>query len=203
MSSRAIAKQHTQRTKGTGRWVLKHEKYESWLVDGGVLWIRGRAGCGKTMLMDFVLSEELRNCQGSDVVVLSFFFHHGSGGLHQSSRGLYRALLHQVLSLDEELPSRFASKTNCQQRSNNGGPLGEGSSWHEEELRCLCEEAVKHLAEKRQDLRIYVDAIDENCEGDAKGLINWFRDMPRPLNGASIFASLPGRSCSKMSTTIS
>ena len=51
---------HRDGATGSGEWVLDHEQYKAWVVEGGVLWAQGRVGAGRTMLMDFLVAEQQR-----------------------------------------------------------------------------------------------------------------------------------------------
>ena len=60
-----------ERAEGTCEWIYEHKQNESWLSRGGILWIQGRAGSGKSTLMNrMVILEEHK----AGAIVLSFFF---------------------------------------------------------------------------------------------------------------------------------
>ncbi|KAJ3833399.1 hypothetical protein F5878DRAFT_632818, partial [Lentinula raphanica] len=40
-----------KRAPGTGQWILKDPVYLKWREQGGILWLQGQAGSGKTFLM--------------------------------------------------------------------------------------------------------------------------------------------------------
>ena len=62
----------------TCRWLLKSEQYLNWLDTAkvsehhGFLWIKGKAGTGKSTLMKFALVNARKTMK--DHIVLSFFF---------------------------------------------------------------------------------------------------------------------------------
>ncbi|KAE9408023.1 hypothetical protein BT96DRAFT_59180 [Gymnopus androsaceus JB14] len=40
-----------KKAEGTGEWILNHMQYIKWIEEtGGILWIQGKAGSGKTVL---------------------------------------------------------------------------------------------------------------------------------------------------------
>ncbi|KAE9386628.1 hypothetical protein BT96DRAFT_514606 [Gymnopus androsaceus JB14] len=39
-----------KKTAGTGSWIIEHPKYIEWDNNGGLLWIQGKAGTGKTVI---------------------------------------------------------------------------------------------------------------------------------------------------------
>ncbi|KAE9393572.1 hypothetical protein BT96DRAFT_923980 [Gymnopus androsaceus JB14] len=40
-----------KRVEGTGEWILNHPEYVEWKQNPGILWIQGKAGSGKTILL--------------------------------------------------------------------------------------------------------------------------------------------------------
>lgn len=84
----------------TCTWFLENEKYRQWLnlqnVDDhhGFLWIKGKPGSGKSILMKF-LEEKTRLSVAKDPnrLFASFFFYAPGEDLEKSTLGLYRSLL--------------------------------------------------------------------------------------------------------------
>ncbi|KAM0712943.1 hypothetical protein Q7P35_000394 [Cladosporium inversicolor] len=84
------------------RWLLDRVVYMRWQDVGalseyhGFLWIKGKAGAGKSTLMKFAFNnaEETRSERQT---VISFFFNARGAPLERSLVGMYRALLYQVL----------------------------------------------------------------------------------------------------------
>ena len=117
MKSLAFKTMHQRREdtrdafQGTYEWIFKprHETrnlwsdFVQWLQQGeDIYWINGKAGSGKSTLMNFIWNHEsyvenLKPWAGTNKLVIpSFFFHYGSE--EQSSvLGLLRALLFQIL----------------------------------------------------------------------------------------------------------
>ena len=165
------------RTKGTCKWLLDHKEYVTWQKQGGLLWIKGRAGCGKSAMMDFITSDEKTKTLRNGPLITSFFFHAGESDLHESTCGLYRAILHQIFVYDNALLSQFLEETNSRDRGSKGQFSTQAWEWHESVLRTQCSKALIELASKGKRVNVYVDALDENSEGDAKNLVRWFRDI--------------------------
>lgn len=159
---------------GTGHWILDHDNYQAWQAQGGVLWIRGSAGCGKSVLMDFVVTHEQKQCRNSSKVVIPFFFHHADGGLHQSNSGLYRTILYHAFSNDKQALSTLVAQSAYIERRRAQGLIG---TWPERELREHCKAVLQTLASKGRQVLIFSDAMDENGEGDTKRLLKEFRDL--------------------------
>jgi uncharacterized protein (DUF2344 family) len=80
-------------------------KFEEWLTSLELLlWISGKAGSGKSTLIQFLHQEQLKNKLLSDILkdenltVAVFFFVGSSKHVLQKSRqGMLRSLLHQIL----------------------------------------------------------------------------------------------------------
>jgi adenylate kinase family enzyme len=102
--------------KRTFNWALDDQassgKWPSllgWLRDeGGVYWISGKAGSGKSTLMKYLDSDPrtmqaLQTWAGSgDLVVASFYFWNHGALIQRSQEGLFRSILWQIL---DERPS--------------------------------------------------------------------------------------------------
>ncbi|KAI0569986.1 Pfs Nucleoside phosphorylase, partial [Pyrenophora tritici-repentis] len=108
----------------TCRWLLKSEQYLNWLdttkldKHHGFLWIKGKAGTGKSTLMKFALTNARRTMK--DHVLLSFFFNARGEDIEKSTIGTYRSLLLQLL---------------------------EHHQWNAESLKTLLEQAVRALGD--------------------------------------------------------
>ncbi|KAK4937727.1 hypothetical protein LTR66_015162 [Elasticomyces elasticus] len=82
----------TLRHDGTGAWLLEDPVFESWhLGSRRSLWLKGLAGCGKTVLSTTVL-DHLANAKHGPI--LSFFFDFGDTA-KQTFDGMLRSLVFQ------------------------------------------------------------------------------------------------------------
>ena len=161
----------------TCTWLLDREKYTTWLARPyALLWIAGKPGAGKSTLLRHALHES--SCS-NDVVASFFFFGRGSD-LQKSPCGLFRSLLHQLLENMPEMLSDFTSiyRKNCETKQKPGSDC----NCYETELRKFLEKWVLS-ASRTRPIRIYVDALDEACDGVAEELIEYFKkltDRPSP-----------------------
>ncbi|KAM3497874.1 hypothetical protein MY10362_008786 [Beauveria mimosiformis] len=108
---------------GTCRWLLTHSEYTAWAgCCGGLLWIKGNPGSGKSTVLKYIL-EQLRSDRRH--LYLSFFFHGRGSELQRGRLGLFRSLLHQLLHQVPEALSnlletfqhmlqRYGAKLQCQ-----------------------------------------------------------------------------------------
>ena len=109
---------------GTCEWLHRHEIYRNWAAsDRGLLWIKGKPGSGKSILVKYALDNHGAR---DNVIVLSFFFHGRGSKLQRTPLGLFQSLLHQVLKEAPDalydLAARFETK-----RKENGEP---DKGWH-------------------------------------------------------------------------
>ena len=88
-----------------------------WLINGGgIFWITGKAGSGKSTLMKFLSHHKsatqalLRWTDDKDLITADFYFWHAGTELQKSQEGLLRSLLHGVLSQCPELMRQILPK---------------------------------------------------------------------------------------------
>lgn len=90
------------------------DDFAKWLKSGhGVYWINGKAGSGKSTLMNHIcnnlrLSELLKQwCHGRSLLTPSFFFWNAGSRQQKSVDGLLCSLIYQMLTARRELVSCF------------------------------------------------------------------------------------------------
>src|SRR5271155_3673319 len=122
----------------TCAWLLRHPSYSTWLGQHqGLLWIKGKPGAGKSTLLKYALRELSRELKQQlspkKLVVASFFFHGRGLDIQKTPLGLFRSLLHQILSQIPDWLSEFSSiyKERCETKEKPG----EEWKWHERELQ--------------------------------------------------------------------
>lgn len=162
--------------KKTCRWFLTQQEYINWQDEtkmkenNGVLWIKGKAGTGKSTLMKYLLDGAKKGLGGSKVV--SFFFHARGGELEKSTSGMYRHLIFQILGkmTDNDLAAiwrRFIED------SGLAGPVA-SPRWTVDLLKDLFRAAV--LAPGHR-LTCFVDALDECDEGEIRDMLDFFTEL--------------------------
>ncbi|CAI7600497.1 unnamed protein product [Penicillium discolor] len=98
-------------------WILQEPQYKSWENgdDVGLLWIKGGAGKGKTM-MSIGLIEELARVQDETTAVIYFFCQNADYELNTLEailKGLILQLVNQQTELGESLRRRWDTMTEC------------------------------------------------------------------------------------------
>jgi ankyrin repeat protein len=144
----------------TCEWLFGKYEYRDWLsTDIGVLWIKGRAGAGKSTLMKFALAHARKIMK--DSVIASFFFNARGEELEKSTAGMYRSLLTQLLdSVQEIVFDRLGSMT-------LNKPV-----WSVEALEELFNHAIQKLG--RRPLTCIIDALDECHEDQVRQVVALF-----------------------------
>ncbi|KAL2204237.1 hypothetical protein CC79DRAFT_1389020 [Sarocladium strictum] len=171
-------------TQGTLSWLSQHAIYKDWSAsDRAVLWIRGKPGSGKSTLMRHALTAaESLSSHTLDDIVLSFFFHGRGTELQKTPLGLYRSLLHQIVSQAPEAAPELVNY--FEQHNIEFGSPGEKWYWHKHQLWELLKAALERAAASRK-VWLFIDALDETEETDAVNLI---------CNLSSLVEGLPSNS---------
>ena len=160
-------------------WILEHQSYVEWMTQRrGLLGIQGKPGSGKSTLMKkiFRLLSEWRdpNC-----VQLAFFFHRRGTSLQHTQIGMFRSLLHQLLS---QVPSARQEFYNlCNRKKRWQGDSGKGWHWRVEELRETFSSALLGAA-KDHAVRIFIDALDEAGDDVAQEIVSYLYDIHEKLS---------------------
>ena len=159
----------------TCTWIAQDQYFKRWMSSGrGLLWIKGKPGAGKSTLLKHVLSNVQSN-QFSAVprhaLILTFFFNGRGSDLQKSAIGMFRSLLHQLLSHAPKflLQLVHAYKIKCSRFGNAE------TDWHwsYNELKDLFLKSVSSVAASRQ-IYMFVDALDECGEDAAAELAETF-----------------------------
>ncbi|PVH69241.1 hypothetical protein DL98DRAFT_400135, partial [Cadophora sp. DSE1049] len=157
----------------TCRWLLKSEQYLDWLdtikvgEHHGFLWIKGKAGTGKSTLMKFTLVNARRTMK--DHIVLSFFFNARGEDMEKSTIGTYRSLLLQLLERLPALQSIFDSL------SLSSSSFRADHQWNVESLKTLLEQAIRSLGDNF--VVCLIDALDECEEEQVRDMIQFFEHI--------------------------
>jgi hypothetical protein len=108
---REAAKQLTP----SGGWFLSGEKYQAWARPlASLLWVRGPAGSGKTILSTNII-RNIQLCLGSNDG-LAFFYCDRGANTKTSSLAVLSSLLAQLCSQQDYIPSHILSAFNAAKR---------------------------------------------------------------------------------------
>ncbi|KAI0971981.1 hypothetical protein F4678DRAFT_64958 [Xylaria arbuscula] len=145
-------------------WLFEHVAYQDWFLGrnqdkyAGLLWLKGKPGSGKSVLMKEAVRQAMLGQDKSDYWAAAFFFNANGGELEKSPLGLFRSLLHQLLPKDSEHFQRFRKLWD--ERNSEFYENGSKSCpWQETELRSFFHSMFSHQRAKRTI--IFIDALDE------------------------------------------
>lgn len=159
----------------TCEWVFDHEKFRSWIdhtkqsEHNGFLWLKGKPGSGKSTIMNELFEWISRKLP--EQRILSYFFNaRATDALEKSPQGLYRSLLHQLMSSTADLESyflaRFGSKLMWQD---------EVEEWSSVEIQNFFTDLARN--DRLSQITIVIDALDEGCDDDVRQMIAFFEDL--------------------------
>ncbi|KAH8722866.1 ankyrin repeat-containing domain protein [Phaeosphaeriaceae sp. PMI808] len=157
----------------TCRWLLNNSQYLNWLDTSklgehhGFLWIKGKAGTGKSTLMKFALGNARKTMKGC--TVLSFFFNARGEDIEKSTIGTYRSLLLQLL---ERLPALLNVFNSLGPSTSN---FGADHQWTMGSLKTLLEQAIRDLGNSY--VVCFIDALDECEEEQVRDMIQFFEHI--------------------------
>ncbi|RYC79293.1 hypothetical protein BFJ63_vAg17827 [Fusarium oxysporum f. sp. narcissi] len=157
----------------TCNWFLNHADYLDWLDlekqahHHGFLWIRGKPGAGKSIIMKFIYTKMKRNDTPLKALTISFFFNARGELLEKSVLGMYRSLLLQLLEGFPDL-----------QRILDDPDLISHNQVTCPSLNVLKDlfRSVVYSLEKRT-LTCFVDALDECDEQQVKDMVDFFEEL--------------------------
>jgi hypothetical protein len=147
---------------GTCQWIFRNAKYLEWLTTGisetrrSFLWIKGKAGSGKSTLMKAII-RKIRALP-SRPVVISFFFDARGNLLERSPLGLFRTLIKALIDERPQLLERLLSLFETMLQA---GRL----EWQMHDLLQWFKQTVED--EQLGPVYVFIDALDECDQEDA------------------------------------
>ena len=145
----------TSRHASTGSWFLESKDFAQWKVDANsLIWLYGKAGCGKTILSSTILAEGLSQRSGSDGSCLAYFFFDFNDARKQRSNLMIRSIIKQLhsqsYSVRVELDALFSSCSDGQRSMDHAA------------LMTILQGAIR----KSTRTSIILDALDECLDLD-------------------------------------
>jgi len=160
----------------TCSWFLEKREYLEWLhfrnydKHHGFLWIKGKPGAGKSILMKFLEAKtKALAAERPDHVVASFFFFAPGQHLERSTLGLYRSLLWQLFEKAPDLAEVLDSL------DSNSRRVLRRTGWQIETLKGTLERAVERLGPR--ELCLFIDALDECHDDDVADMVDFFEEL--------------------------
>ena len=188
--------------KETHQWIFdasglklgKWSNFVTWLQHGhGTYWINGKAGSGKSTLMNFIWQnpqtlDHLKAWAGTKSLLTPLFFFSVTGNhLQQSVEGLLRSLICQILEKYRKFVPNISQETWAASAGAQAFPV-----WTEEKLRHCFQTLIKTITPALR-ICIFIDGLDE-CSGDHRELLGLVSQLADNHDVKVCFSSRPERS---------
>jgi ankyrin repeat protein len=147
---------------GLGRWVED---------DGGIFWVTGKPGSGKSTLMKEINSQ-LQNIFPKDAMIIPFFFNNQGTPLQKSVTGMLRHFSAEILRGASEVPDAVLRA--CQKKAISCA--NDEIKWEFNELKKILL-ALLQSGHPFMYLVFLVDALDECDDASIMGLFTLFKEL--------------------------
>ncbi|KAJ3767410.1 ankyrin repeat-containing domain protein [Lentinula raphanica] len=145
-----------KRALGTGQWILKDPVYLKWREQGGIFWLQGQAGSGKTFLMTSIIQHfKTTITWPTTLMIYHYFDTRDNSGSKTSFQGFLSSLLLQLGAQNEKIHPILQD---LHKSSKNG--LGHSMPTNTD-LEDTLMKITKDLAEKKYQVHVIIDALDE------------------------------------------
>ncbi|RYP18310.1 hypothetical protein DL765_004030 [Monosporascus sp. GIB2] len=143
--------------RGTGLWFVQGPYSTTWLQKPkSFLWLRGFAGCGKSVLCSTIIQHIFRYRRSNPQIGIAFFFFTFNDDGKQDASAMLRAL---VLQLSGQLDRSHTILSRLHSSYRNATPPDQAL------LGCL-----RQLVQAFRDVYIILDALDESPRAKHRGL---------------------------------
>ncbi|KAK5739906.1 hypothetical protein LTR17_005002 [Elasticomyces elasticus] len=176
---------HEDRTPGSGDWVFKHEQYRAWHWNGGIMSITGKAGCGKSMLMEHIIDHEVQYTGMIDAatrLVLWFCFRYNGGEQCRSELGMLRSLLWQALKDNDKMLADFVQRPEYADRCRTQG-FSHAGEWDVAQLQVQLCSVLTGYQKRGVRIQILLDGVDECGETMARRIFESLRILSTRSSG--------------------
>jgi hypothetical protein len=171
-------------------WLFEHDTYRDWFSGRirdqhcGLLWLNGKPGAGKSVLMKEAFHRATQEQLGpDDCLTASFFFNARGDVLERTPEGIFRSILFQLLSKSREHLKKF-TKT-CEERDMGyAEDQGSGTSWQASELQRFFSTMYTQQPTKRT--LIFIDGLDECDMIHVRSQAYFWRQVTKSAHTAGI-----------------
>jgi hypothetical protein len=168
-------------TPGSCNWIFEEKDYKEWKHrHNGLLWITGKPGSGKSILLKHA---SLKEVEQHDQITISFFFHNSNSENHKTCLNMCGSFLHQLMKEYQDrgygqLTDTIKSSTGAARRTVNHEEWG----LHPNEQTRLLRNCISKVLEKSA-VQIMVDALDEGHTTDRPFLEEFFKSLQSEHEG--------------------
>ena len=134
---------------GTGTWLIKGLEFSKWLTqENSIMWLKGFAGCGKSVLCSTAIQSMLRHRKHNRGIGIGFFYFTFNDNSKQNDLSMIRAL---ILQLSNQLQDGHVDLMRLMESYKAGIVL----------LATLLE-YLRRLIQRFRHVYIFLDALDES-----------------------------------------
>ena len=144
-----------KRNPGSGMWLTKGSKFQAWSKDdNSILWLRGFAGSGKSVLCSTAIQSVLQHRGSNSDIGIAFFYFTFSNDSKQDESSMARALLLQLSS----------------QLQDGHEGLRQLKASHEASIppSIALHDLLEQLIRRFRHVYIFLDALDESPRNGAR-----------------------------------
>ncbi|KAJ3906967.1 ankyrin repeat-containing domain protein, partial [Lentinula edodes] len=142
-----------KRTPGTGVWIFDHPIYNAWREEHGILWIQGKAGSGKTVLLSTIIENLSKNSPSQ--VFYHYFDVRDNTGSKSSYQGFLLSLVYSMGFQDGRVHS---SLNDLHEQSKKAWPKAQPSNL---DLEDTLKKMVNDFVQRNHQICVVIDALDE------------------------------------------
>ncbi|PGH16886.1 hypothetical protein AJ80_05030 [Polytolypa hystricis UAMH7299] len=142
---------------GTGDWFLNGSRFEKWkAAPNSVLWLHGKAGCGKSILCSSIIDRIESMCRSDPIRALTYFFFDFNDADKQNSRNAVKSLIAQLCRQRPDIPPALDY---LYQKCHEGD---QSPTWQDlKDILPICAGSFSHVY-------IILDALDECATHDSE-----------------------------------
>ncbi|KAM0794722.1 hypothetical protein BDR22DRAFT_789812, partial [Usnea florida] len=193
----SIAEAHSQTFQwifdASGEKVRPWSNFVEWLESGhGIYWINGKAGSGKSTLMNYISQDNrvtnlLHSWSGpKQIIIPTFFFWNAGSPMQKTTIGLLRSLLYQILDKRPHLTLPLAQVTLIGEQKYPLIP-----TWTEKRLLATLSH-LTCLLSSSSHVCFFIDGLDE-YEGSKDALLAWIEGFVKYKNVKICLSSRPDK----------
>ena len=178
----------------SGERVRPWSNFVEWLESGhGIYWINGKAGSGKSTLMNYISQDNrvtslLHSWSGpKQIIIPTFFFWNAGSPLQKTTTGLLRSLLYQILDKYPHLTLPLTQATLIGEQ--NYPPI---PAWTEKRLLATLSHLIRLLSTSSH-VCFFIDGLDE-YEGSKDAVLALVEDFIQYNNVKICLSSRPDKS---------
>ncbi|CUS10696.1 unnamed protein product, partial [Tuber aestivum] len=165
------------REPGTGNWLLEAPDYKNWKGgSGGVFWLHGMPGCGKSVLSATVIEDIQSLCSMSDDCALAYFYFTFSDSQKQNLANMLLSLIGQLL----RAPSDPVLPDEIMKLYHNSKAIGTSPNIKDLQTVFSC------IAKLSKKAFIILDAVDEFPKETRGSVLSWISELRANHNAQSL-----------------